>query len=241
MVFIGTADCRITNCIIEGGPKKGRDKNPIHPCSRYFGVFFVGTHGLMIQGNHFKPFKGRAQWQWITSSSRSYSHHASIVGNVFEGAFDHPIYCSGIVKSVVSNNTTRDTIGTAIKLIGADLVVTGNNIYNARYGGIETRNASRCIVTNNLVDGFGHNAIEISLYGGGKTSHTDNIVQGNILIGFKDKAKPPVMSGVYISSRLGVSRCKVVGNIIHNSGNGNPELDAKLPGEPAIRASGATS
>jgi hypothetical protein len=238
LVVIGTSNCRITNCVIEGGTSKERDKNSIDPCSRYYGVFFTGTTGLLIEGNQFRPLNGRAQWQWVTSSSTNWSPETSIIGNAFEGAFDHPIYCSGIVKSIVSGNTVRDPGTSAIKLIGTDLVVVGNNISNALYGGIETRNGSRCIVAHNLVQGFGHEGISITSYNAAKGSFSDNIVEGNILIGFTDPRKPPVMSGVNITASETVSRCRVAGNIIHNTGAGNPALDAKLPGEPAITVSG---
>ena len=232
VVFFATADSSLTNCVIEGGVERNTKR-----VNAYYAIFFRGASGLLIHGNHFKPFKGRQQYQWVTSSSTNTNTHISIVGNMFEGSFDHPIYCSGIRRSVVSNNTTRDTVGTAIKLIGTDLVVTGNNIYNAPTGGIECRIGSRCIVANNLVDGFGHNAIEISDYNNNRRSHTDNIVRGNILIGHMGKGKPPVMSGICITAAGTVSRCKVEGNIIHNSGTGNPELDATSPASAAITIS----
>ena len=189
---------------------------------------------LLIQNNRFKPFEGRQPYQWVTSSSRSLNHNISIIGNIFEGGWGHPIYCSGIFESVVSNNITRNTNGTAIKLIGSNLVVVGNNMYNALRGGIECRISSRSIVANNLVDQFGHIAIEISDYNNNRQPHTDNIIQGNILIGHTSKEKPPVMAGIHISSAGSVSRCKVEGNIISHSGTGNTRLDAKFPGSPAI-------
>lgn len=242
VVFAGTRNCKITNCTVEGGTAKVSDGDKIldgnkrHPVSRYMGIFFVGTDGLMIQGNHFKKADGRAQYQWVTSSGSNRHPNTSIVGNVFEDAFDHPIYCSGIVHSVIANNTTRDTWGTAIKLIGEDLVITGNSIYNARYGGLEARNGSRCIVANNLIDQFGHQGISITPYGGGGAgNYTDNIVTGNILIGHTGKDLPPVMAAIAIYAKHSVSRCKVAGNIIHNTGTGNPALSATRPGSPAIQ------
>ena len=240
IVVFGSGDCRITNCIMEGGTERASDGDKIldgnrrHPCSRYFGIFMRGGSSLLIQGNHFKPVKGRSQYQWICSSSTNTNWHVSILGNVFEGAFDHCIYCSGLRRSVVSNNITRDSVSSPIKLIGTDIVVTGNNIYNAPYGGIECRNGSRCVVADNVIDQFGHEGICITRYGQGPGAHTDNIVTGNILIGHTGKGKSPVMWGIHISARDSVSRCKVEGNIIHNTGTGNPELRPTLPGSPAI-------
>ena len=242
VAFVGVEDCKLTNCTLDGGTKpvdheKTKAQNPIGPWSRYFGVFFVGTSGLMIQGNHFKTYEGRCMYQWIQSSGSGRHPGTSIVGNVFEGAYDHAVYCSGIIRSVVANNTTRNIRSVAIKLIGEDLVVTGNNVYNSTYGGISTRCGSRCIIANNLVLGFGHRAISISPYGGGtraKQAYTDNVVRGNILIGQTASKDLPVMSAIRIESRDMVSRCKVEGNIIHNTGTGNSALDPKRPGEAAI-------
>ena len=244
VVFLATSDCSMTNCIVEGGTEIAHegnrltDGNPLGGAARYFAVYFIGVNDLLVQGNRFKPYEGRQPYQWLTSSSRRLNNSVSIIGNTFEGSWDHPIYCSGIFRSVVSNNITRNTAGTAIKLIGSNLVVVGNNIHNASRGGIECRIGSRCIVANNLVDQFGHVAIEITDYNNNRQSHTDNIVQGNTLIGHMDEGKPPVMAGIRIIAVGTVSRCKVEGNIIHNSGTGNAQLDAKLPASPAIRISG---
>jgi len=245
--FIGVEHARLTDCVIEGGTEKltddaGRilDGNERHPVSRYFGVFYVSTNGLVIQGNHFRPRAGRMQYQWICSSGSGRHLSTSIVGNVFEGAWDHPIYCSGIEKSVVANNTTRRTTGSAIKLIGTDLVVSGNAVYEARAGGIETRNGSRCVVANNIVEDFGHVGIEISPYGGGGgPDYVENVIQGNIIIGSADPERPKPMAAIRILSRGTVSRCKVVNNTCRNTGLNNPALDmVNRPGSPAINIDG---
>ena len=219
----GAQDCKVVNCTFEGGTKKIADPK-LRACSFYMGIVFTGAKGLLIQGNHFKPYKGRAQYQWICCGSRSHSHQVSIIGNRFVAPWDHPIYCSGIHNSVVANNTTRNTIGTAIKLIGNDLVVTGNNVFNARCGAISARGGSRCIIANNLIQNFGHVAIGITPYGGrshwaSKGSSTDNIVDGNIIVGHKGKLKSDIYAALRIMSPEGmVSRCKVTGNIITNAG-----------------------
>ena len=214
----GIADCKITNCTFEGGTRKVTEKGR-RPFSHYFGISFLGAKGLLIQGNHFKPYKGRAQYQWIVSSSTSHSHQVSIIGNRFVGAYDHPIYCCGLHNSVVANNTTCDTTGLAIKLIGWDLVIVGNNVYNAPGGGISARNGSRCILANNLVQNFGHVAIAISSYNKNKADYTDNVVQGNILIGHKKKFKTDVYNAIRIWSLGKCSRSKVIQNVITNAGH----------------------
>ena len=238
--FLGVKNCRLSHCTIEGGVPKDIKPPPPGPYSRYIGVTIISTTGMMIQGNHFNYYQGRGMFSWIGASGSGRHPGTSIVGNVFEGGYDHAIYCSGLVKSVVANNTIRDSVGTAIKLIGDDLTVIGNNIYNCRYGGISTRNGSRNVIAHNTIHGFAHRAIGITPYGGGnRAAYTDNIVQGNILIGLTGKDAPPVMSAIRIESHDHVSRCKVADNIIHNTGTGNSALDDKLPGEPAIYVAGA--
>lgn len=238
--FVGVKDCRVTGNTFEGGTpqlseEQWQQQNPVGPFSRYMGIFMVSTTGLMIQSNHFHYFENRGMFQWICASGSGRHPGTVIAGNVFEGGYDHAIYTSGIIDSVVAHNTIRDSVGSAIKLIGNDLIVTGNHILNCGHGGIETRNGSRNIIAHNVIHGFGHRAISISPYGGGGgTAYTDNIVQGNILIGHNDPDKPPVMAAIWIESRDHVSRCKVLDNIVHHTGTGNAALSAARPGEPAI-------
>jgi len=238
--FIGVNDCRLTGCRLEGGAPENVKEEGARAVSYYLGVTIISTHGQIIQGNHFGFYEGRGMFSWV-SGSGSGRHESSVIsGNVFEGGYDHAIYISGLAKSVVANNTVRDSVATAIKLIGNDLIVTGNHITNCRYGGISTRNGSRNIIANNTINGYGHRAISITPYGGSnREAYTDNIIRGNILIGLTGEDAPPVMAGVCIWSHQHASRCKIEGNIIHNAGSGNPALSDERPGEAAIIVRGA--
>ena len=221
--LLKATDCKITNCTFDGGVKRVNDEKR-RPYSHYYGVLFWGADGLLIRGNHFKRHQGRIQYQWITSGSKYPSYQVSIIGNRFVGGWDHAIYCSGIHRSVVANNTTRDSVGTAIKLIGNNLVVTGNKIFTTGNGGISARSSSGSIIANNLLHGDGNVTIAVSRYGGAKGSYTDNVIEGNIIIGHR-KTKADAYSGIRILSDSGsCSRCKIVNNIVANSGH--PEIPA---------------
>jgi len=240
VAFVGIENCRLSNSKMEGGVPKDikLDQEP-GPYSRYLGVFILATKSAIIQSNQFSYYQGRGMFSWIVGSSANHHQHTVISNNTFEGGYDHSIYVSGLHKSVVANNTSRDSVGTALKIIGSDNMIIGNHISNCLHGGISTRNGSRNIIAHNIISGFGHRAIGITSYGGAnRESYTDNIVQGNILIGLTGKDIPPVMSAIHIESYDQVSRCKVLDNIIHNTGTGNSALNNKLPGEPAIYVGG---
>jgi parallel beta-helix repeat protein len=241
--FVGVSDCAITGSRFEGGATEGLvfPEGTPHAVSRYLGVTIIGTKGMMIQGNHFSQYENRAMYSWITASGSNRHDSTVIDGNVFEGGYDHAIYTSGLRNSVVTNNTCRNSVSVAIKLIGENLVVVGNQVFNSTYGGISTRNGSRCIIAHNIINGFGHRGISVTPYGGGnKSPYTDCIIQGNIVIGdIRDEpGSRPVMSGIHVLSQDHVSRIKVIDNIIHNTGTGNSALSDALPGEPAIYIGG---
>ena len=244
IALIGVKDSRISNCAFEGGVLKNIKVDNVPTCSRYQGVIMISTTGLMIQGNHFSFYEGRGMFEWICASGSGRHVNTSIVGNVFEGGYDHAIYCSGLTQSVIANNTIRDSVATSIKIVGNEMIITGNSITNSEHGGISTRTGSGSIIANNAIYGFGHRAIGITAYGTGERAaspNTDNIVQGNILIGLNGKDKN-VMGAIRIESAGEVSRCKVIDNIIHNTGATNSGFDSKKPGEPAIYvSSGKTS
>ncbi len=240
VAFVGINDCRMSDCTIEGGVRQDIElKEQPGPYSRYLGVMILATKGAIIRGNQFSYYEGRGMFSWITGSGSNRHTHTVIADNTFEGGYDHAIYISGLQNSVVANNTSRDSVGLALKIIGDDNVVIGNHITNSRGGGISTRNGSRNVIAHNVINGFGHRAISITPYGGGnREPYTDNIVQGNIIIGQTKDPNHPVMSAIRIQSHDHVSRCKVLDNIIHNTGTGNSALDSKLPGEPAIFVGG---
>lgn len=238
--FVGIHDSRMSDCTIEGGvPKDIKPQQDPGPWSRYLGVMILSTKGAIIRGNQFSYYEGRGMFSWISGSGSGRHLHTVISDNTFEGGFDHAIYISGLQKSVVANNTSRDSVGTAIKTVGDDNVIIGNHITNSMHGAISTRNGSRNVIAHNVISGFGHRAIGITPYGGGnREAYTDNIVQGNIIIGTLGEDKPPVMSAIHIMSHDHVSRCKVLDNIIHNTGTGNAAHDKSKPGEPAIYIGG---
>jgi len=237
--FIGVDDCKLTGCRIEGGAFQGMEfpEGERHAASRYLGVMIIATKGQMIQGNHFAKYEDRAMYSWISASGSGRHDSTVIDGNVFEGGYDHAIYTSGLRNSVVTDNTIRDSVAVGIKLIGSDLIVTGNHILNCTYGAINARNGRRCIIAHNIVESFGHRGISITPYGGGwETPYADCIVQGNLLIAeiLDEPDARPVMSGIYVTSRADIARIKVLDNIIHNTGTGNASLSDEFPGEPAI-------
>lgn len=235
LLLFGARDTRIINCTIEGGTEEIDLYTDMtwHFCA---GIIVWRSDRLLVQGNSFRPREGRAQFQWILGAGRRPSRYVSIIGNNFVGAWDHPIYCSGIHHCVVANNITRDTIGTAIKLIGTDMVVVGNKVSNALHSGISARSSSRSIVANNHVQDFGRVGIMITSYHGNKDANTDNIVMGNVIIAHKQTGQwklPWGVSkyrkekklweweprwGILIRSPKECSRCKVTGNIIIGAG-----------------------
>ena len=179
------------------------------------GILFVGATELLVKGNVFRPdASGGMAYSWIGSSSSNLSYHVSIIGNQFDGSFDHSVYCSGMQNSVIANNTTFGAVGTAIKVIGKDNIIANNNIYNAIHGGIEIRNGLRNLVINNVIKGFGNTGIEVSTYGGGSGDYRDNIIEGNFLNGYSTS-----FEGVRLSTTSGnLNGNKVINNVLTNTG-----------------------
>ena len=207
--LLASQNCAIRNCVLEGGPVSYSIQSQ--------GIFFRGASNLLIQGNRFLPgADGGKAGSWIGSSSTSSNYRISILDNLFAGAHDHAVYCSGIFHSIIANNIGKDTGGTILKTIGTDNVVANNNLYNAVTGGIEIRNSSRCVVANNLVEDFGFVAVEVTTYGGGLGSYTDNLISGNTLLAGSTNAT--IYEAVRILASVNASRNKIAGNLIVGAG-----------------------
>jgi len=206
IAMFGCKGFNITDCVLEGGPKQFKG-------TQIQGIFFIGATTLLIRGNRFAAdSSGGKTYSWIGSSSTSHSKYVTIVGNQFSDAYDHAVYCSGLYNSVIANNTVLDIGGVGIKVIGSNNVIAKNNLHNTRAGGIETRNASRCVISDNVIDQFTHVGIEVSPYGRFSGDSTDILIRGNYLRGMKDSKE--VYEGIRISTVGQCSRLKIDGNLL---------------------------
>ena len=179
LLLLSCRDISVLDCVFEGGPPTTVD-------THQHGILFTGMKDSVIKGNYFKtnPAGGRAD-SWICSGSTSWNYQISIIDNRFGPNFDHAIYCD-LHNSIVSNNTAYDSVGNALKVIGDNNVITNNSVYNGQTGGITILNGLRNIVANNVIDNFTHVAIIVYIYGGGggvNGIYTDNIIEGNFMLG----------------------------------------------------------
>lgn len=216
-VFLrGCQKTHITDCFFIGGP-------PIMSGTNVHAVHFTGEQNLHIEGCLFKPnATGGMAYSWIQSGSTASSFHATFINNQFEASFDHSFYCSGLFKSVIANNICHNSTGTAIKIIGSNNVIVNNHVYNddppVVFGGISVRNGTKNIIANNQIVNFSHVAISVSKYGGGWGGiYTDNIIEGNYMIGGPDFYVNGDLHYPYEAIRVwgtDISGTKITNNII---------------------------
>ena len=203
----------VVDCIFEGGP-------PVTVDTHQHVVLFTGMRDLTIKGNYFKTnSQGGMADSWICASSTSWNHHITIIDNRFGPNFDHAVYCD-LHNSIVSNNTSYNSVGNALKVIGNNNVVANNSIYNGQTGGITIMNGSRNIVANNTIDNFTHVAIIDYTYGGGNGIYTDNIIEGNFMLGGNEFTNIWGTHWPYEAIRVwgnDISGTKIINNTIINA------------------------
>ena len=229
--YVGMWSCNnntITDCVFEGGPTIfDGTSTQIH------GLFIRGSWDITVKSNRFLVgSNGGKAYQWVGGSGAG--AYISIIDNYFEASFDHAIYCTSFNYGVIANNRIHDSGGAAIKAIGFQNIISNNHVYNGSYGCIEIRNAINCVVANNIVDGFTNVAVIIYIYGGGYGGlYTNNIIEGNLLLG---RSSGGAMEAIRLWSES-VSGTKVINNTIIRADSSGTNLGAIVAYSPSTTIS----
>jgi parallel beta-helix repeat protein len=211
----------IINNKFTGGPLIADAMSPQH--------YYILAHGgnqHIISGNKFYATSGGSCRSAICYGAAVHAQNLTVTNNQFTDIHEHALYISRTNDSVVSNNIVLytqavvDQQGNAMKIGGNHNVVTGNQINNAAFGGINLLAAYDCIISNNMIFDFGFVGIEINNNVVSAVGYNRNIIDSNLLIGRTDGEA--VYEGIrYCGMADTTAHClggKITNNSISNAG-----------------------
>lgn len=153
----------------------------------HFGVVFDASAATdsgrsIVSGNHFKSC---VQGVFIGNRSAGFGVGITITGNTFDGCHNHGVYCGGAWSGLVITSNAFAHCSRPVTIQGNGHLVAGNTMWTESTGtnldtpGIAVREASDCLIANNIIKGDGRDGFVII----DVQNNNGTLLEGNRIVG----------------------------------------------------------